>query len=129
MYSYYAIRAARIRVPKSAAMFVTVLQIAQMVVGVYIGITIYGIKSAGQPCQQTWENLYFSFLIYFSYFLLFCNFFYQTYLRRGNRYQKAVKKDIAEHIEEFVKKSNGVAKTNGTQRTPPLTRRRAQKID
>lgn len=81
MYSYYALTSAKIRVPKIGAMFVTVIQILQMIMGVYIGITVYGIKSAGQPCQQTWENLYFSFLIYFSYFLLFCNFFYQVVKR------------------------------------------------
>ena len=70
MYFYYALRAAKVHVPKFCAMFVTIIQILQMVMGVYIGITIYSLKSAGKPCQQTWENLYFSFVIYFSYFLL-----------------------------------------------------------
>lgn len=78
MYFYYALRAAKIHVPKAGAMFVTVIQILQMIMGVYIGITIYGIKSAGRPCQQTWDNLYFSFAIYGSYFILFANFFFQA---------------------------------------------------
>ena len=88
MYSYYAIRALHIRVPKFMAMLVTISQLIQMVVGVYIAITVYGIKSAGKPCQQTWTNLYFSFTIYFSYFLLFCNFFYHAYMKKNNRYEK-----------------------------------------
>uniref|UniRef100_A0A0N5AHR6 Elongation of very long chain fatty acids protein n=1 Tax=Syphacia muris TaxID=451379 RepID=A0A0N5AHR6_9BILA len=81
MYSYYALRSLRFKLPKSAAMMVTVLQILQMIGGVTIGISILRIKLAGRECQQTWNNLYFSFLIYFSYFLLFCNFFYETYLK------------------------------------------------
>uniref|UniRef100_A0A7E4W509 Elongation of very long chain fatty acids protein n=1 Tax=Panagrellus redivivus TaxID=6233 RepID=A0A7E4W509_PANRE len=94
MYSYYAIRALHVRPPKFISMMVTVLQILQMVVGVYIGITIYGIKSADQPCQQTWQNLMFSFTIYFSYFLLFCNFFYHAYVK-SDRSQKGAKKRVA----------------------------------
>ncbi|CAK5080756.1 unnamed protein product [Meloidogyne enterolobii] len=50
------------------------------------------LKSVGIECQNTWTNLYISLLIYLSYFLLFCNFFYQTYLRSGNRYTKIEKK-------------------------------------
>lgn len=86
MYTYYALRAMRVRLPKMAAMMVTILQIMQMVGGVFIGLNISRIKLAGRECQQTWTNLYFSFTIYFSYFLLFCNFFYTTYLKKGNRY-------------------------------------------
>ncbi|VDD89119.1 unnamed protein product [Enterobius vermicularis] len=86
MYSYYALRSLRFRLPKSAAMMVTVLQILQMVGGVSIGISILKIKLAGRECQQTWNNLYFSFLIYFSYFLLFCNFFYEAYLKEVYNY-------------------------------------------
>uniref|UniRef100_A0A0M3I644 Elongation of very long chain fatty acids protein n=1 Tax=Ascaris lumbricoides TaxID=6252 RepID=A0A0M3I644_ASCLU len=89
MYSYYALRAMHVRLPKRAAMMVTVLQILQMVGGVTIGISILRIKMAGRPCQQTWNNLYFSFTIYLSYFLLFCNFFYHAYLKKSNRYEVA----------------------------------------
>lgn len=87
MYSYYALRSLRIRVPKSVAMLITLLQIAQMVAGVLIGVFIYFFKSNGGKCQQTWTNLYFSFTIYFTYFLLFCNFFYHAYLKRNNHYK------------------------------------------
>lgn len=38
MYTYYALRAMRVRLPKMAAMMVTILQIMQMVGGVFIGI-------------------------------------------------------------------------------------------
>ncbi|CAD5220929.1 unnamed protein product [Bursaphelenchus okinawaensis] len=125
MYSYYALRAAQFRVPRLIAMTVTVLQIAQMVMGVYIGYRVFNIKSAGQSCQQTNENLYFSFLIYFSYFCLFCHFFYKAYLRPNNRYAKKVGQngDVKqgngalnkEHGED--KANNGVLKAqNGTKK-------------
>lgn len=86
MYSYYALRAIRYKMPKWAPMMITMLQITQMVVGVYIGLFTYRLKLAGIECQHTWQNLYASFVIYFTYLLLFCNFFYQTYMRPGNRY-------------------------------------------
>ncbi|VDM69667.1 unnamed protein product [Strongylus vulgaris] len=86
MYTYYALRALRLRLPKQIAMVVTVLQISQMIMGIYIGFTVYKVKSAGDQCQQTWENLGLCFAIYFTYFLLFCNFFYHAYLKKNNRY-------------------------------------------
>ena len=85
-YSYYALRSAGVNVPKRGAMFVTYMQISQMVGGVLIAIGVARIKASGGYCQQTWENLYFSFILYFSYFLLFCNFFYHAYLKKNNRY-------------------------------------------
>jgi len=134
MYSYYAIRALKIRVPKSAAMIVTLLQLLQMVMGVYIGIRIYGIKSAGTPCQQTWNNLYFSFSIYFSYFLLFCNFFYHAYLKKDNRYvEKPNAKDKkSSKSKDQKKKSNDTEGSDNsvTEELDPRTtrRRRPQRV-
>ncbi|TMS38109.1 hypothetical protein L596_004905 [Steinernema carpocapsae] len=92
MYSYYSLRALRFRLPKPVAMLVTVLQILQMVVGIVIAVSVVNIKLGGEQCQQTWDNLYYSFAIYFSYFLLFCNFFYHTYLKKNNRYSVAATK-------------------------------------
>ncbi|KAJ1348106.1 Elongation of fatty acids protein [Parelaphostrongylus tenuis] len=71
MYTYYALRAIRLRLPKHIAMMVTILQISQMIMGIAIGITVYKVKRSGEQCQQTWENLGLCFLIYFTYFLLF----------------------------------------------------------
>lgn len=100
MYTYYALRAMRARLPRAAAMMVTVLQILQMVGGVFIGASVFRIKLMGRECQQTWNNLYFSFMIYFSYFLLFCNFFYCAYLKKGNRYKAAAsEKEESQEVE------------------------------
>jgi elongation of very long chain fatty acids protein 6 len=133
MYSYYALRAVHIRVPKPVAMLVTLLQILQMVVGVTIGITIYLLKSDGYACQQTWTNLQFSFAIYFSYFLLFCNFFYHAYLKKNNRYVKCSKANGTK-VEGLPKKANGEAIKVSEQATileepQPSTRRRTRLAD
>jgi len=93
MYTYYTLRAFRVRFPKQIPMVVTTLQLLQMVFGVSIAIHNYRLKSSGGACQQSYENLYFCFTIYFSYFLLFCNFFYHTYLKKNNRYAASKKVD------------------------------------
>ncbi|KAI6239626.1 Elongation of very long chain fatty acids protein [Aphelenchoides fujianensis] len=126
MYSYYAARAAKIHVPKWGAMGITISQILQMVMGVYIGFTIYGLKSAGQPCQQTWENLYFSFAIYGSYLALFVYFFWQTYLRKNNRYARSKPSagDLAAGGDSKpAAEEPAVAKNGG------VTRRKVQRIN
>ncbi|CAJ0959295.1 unnamed protein product, partial [Mesorhabditis belari] len=134
MYTYYALRAAKIHTPKIAAMTITVLQILQMVMGVYIGITVYAIKTAGRECQQTWENIAFCFAIYFSYFLLFCNFFYHAYLKKGNRYAKVKKTDENGNEATATTKQNGHSTIEHEDKSEPIeekriTRRRVQKAD
>jgi elongation of very long chain fatty acids protein 6 len=51
-----------------------------MIIGVCINIMIYQIKGRGEFCQQSYENLQYSSMMYFSYFLLFAHFFYTTYV-------------------------------------------------
>jgi len=106
MYSYYALRSFGWRFPKWIPMSVTCMQLSQMVVGCFIAIEAYRIKINGGFCQQTYENLYFSFGIYFTYFLLFVRFFYDAYLKKGNRYQQHQKK-----LHQNGKLENGHAAT------------------
>lgn len=80
MYTYYTIRALKFRLPKFIPICVTSLQILQMLIGCYIAITTYLIKLQGGECQQTYENLFFSFCIYLTYFWLFAKFFYGAYI-------------------------------------------------
>ncbi|KHJ97829.1 GNS1/SUR4 family protein [Oesophagostomum dentatum] len=132
MYTYYALRALRIRLPKQIAMVVTVLQISQMVMGIYIGFTVYKMKSSGEQCQQTWENLGLCFLIYFTYFLLFCNFFYHAYLKKNNRYTAGTTTSVKEAksvVEQPKEDINANTVTGTTIVTRSTTRRRAQKVD
>ncbi|GMT23477.1 hypothetical protein PFISCL1PPCAC_14774, partial [Pristionchus fissidentatus] len=124
MYSYYAARCLKIRTPKFLAMFITILQISQMVVGVTISVAVYRIKSSGESCQQSWENLLLGSTIYFSYFILFCNFFYHTYLKKSNRYAVLEKKET-EAVDSTKEHQNGVK----SEQKGGTTRRRVQKAE
>uniref|UniRef100_A0A7E4UZS2 Elongation of very long chain fatty acids protein n=1 Tax=Panagrellus redivivus TaxID=6233 RepID=A0A7E4UZS2_PANRE len=83
MYTYFAITSLGIRVPRHIAQCVTIVQIAQMVVGVSIGLSVLVLKNYYKyPCQQTDANLYLSFVIYVSYMILFINFFINAYCQK-----------------------------------------------
>jgi len=103
MYSYYALRSCGWRFPKWIPMSITCMQLAQMVLGCIVNFEVYRTKSSGQFCQQTYENLFFSFAMYFSYFVLFVHFFYEAYLKKGNRFQQHQKK-LKEQGDEGEKK-------------------------
>lgn len=80
MYSYYALRAARYRVPRFIAVIVTTSQILQMVVGCLTFFSIYLWKN-DQDCKSADRHILYGGLMYFSYFVLFCHFFYNSYLK------------------------------------------------
>ena len=82
MYTYYCLRALRYRMPQYVNIIITSMQLTQMIIGVSINIWIYQIKGRGQPCQQSYENLKYSSLMYFTYFVLFAQFFYSTYITK-----------------------------------------------
>jgi len=81
MYTYYFTRAMGYKVHKYAAMFITTIQLLQMVWGTVINVLTIHIKSNSKPsCEASYTNLWSSLFIYFTYFLLFGNFFYRTYI-------------------------------------------------
>jgi len=79
MYSYYAVKALKIPVPKVLAMVITSLQLLQMVFGCGINILAWQYKNNGRDCAVSTNNLYWSFVMYTSYFYLFARFFYLAY--------------------------------------------------
>lgn len=86
MYTYYFFRALRFNVPKPIAMSVTAMQLSQMVVGCYVNAKVYFIlKENTEHCQVSWQNIQWSFFMYFIYFLLFCHFFARAYLFTKNK--------------------------------------------
>nr|XP_002730581.1 PREDICTED: elongation of very long chain fatty acids protein 6-like [Saccoglossus kowalevskii] len=87
MYSYYALRAAGVRVPKPCAMVITALQLSQMFIGVWLCYYVYQVQSQGEECHVSLLQWRLSGLMYLSYFVLFANFFYNTYMkgRQGTR--------------------------------------------
>jgi hypothetical protein len=91
MYSYYAFRALRFQIPKWVNIAITSGQISQMIFGIYVNCVIYMKKSRGEPCGVSDENIRMSFLMYFSYFLLFFKFFYTAYISPPKNKRHAVK--------------------------------------
>jgi len=90
MYTYYACRALKIRIPRPIAMTITALQLSQMFVGVWVQFYIYNVrKDVG--CPTHYYNLRAALLMYGSYWLLFAQFFAKAYIFPSSK--KAVVKD------------------------------------
>jgi elongation of very long chain fatty acids protein 6 len=106
MYSYYAFRALRFNIPKAVSIAITSLQLLQMLVGIFVnlvaGVELFMGRQA--TCRVTPENIYFSFLLYFSFFLLFFHYFRNAYLkkattttRRGSGAGEAKSNDVVDN--------------------------------
>ena len=48
MYTYYALKAMRVRLPKALSIFITSSQIIQMVFGLFITLTVFQYKNNGK---------------------------------------------------------------------------------
>ena len=85
MYGYFALRAARIRVPSFIQQFITILQIVQMIAGCIVNVSAFNYKQDGYSCNTSDMNIKLSLALYASYFILFAHFFYVTYLRKDSK--------------------------------------------
>jgi len=88
MYTYYALKAMGVKLPRTMAMSITSLQLLQMVVGVTVNIYSLVQKANGKGCQSETFNIFLALVMYASYFVLFSNFFNKAYFQK-----KAVKKE------------------------------------
>jgi elongation of very long chain fatty acids protein 6 len=80
MYTYFALRAARVRMPHFFALGITSLQIIQMVVGlVGIGYGLY-VHHSGRYCRITTTSAVLGFLMYSSFFIMFLRLFLKKYI-------------------------------------------------
>lgn len=55
-----------------------------MVVGVYVSVYAWSKKNNDGYCRVTYENIFWSLFMYFSFFLLFSNFFINRYIKPNN---------------------------------------------
>ena len=79
MYSYYALRAAGYYVPSRVALLITILQLSQMFVGIFINVSVYKLNRQGEKCGMSEHYFYVGMCIYGSYALLFLHFFIKRY--------------------------------------------------
>ncbi|XP_040030289.1 very long chain fatty acid elongase 6 [Gasterosteus aculeatus] len=94
MYSYYALRAAGFKVSRKFAMFITLTQITQMLMGCVVNYLVYSWMQQGHECPSHMQNIVWSSLMYLSYFVLFVQFFYEAYFapKSNSRVSAAAKK-------------------------------------
>lgn len=94
MYTYYAFRAMRFKIPRFISQVITVSQIIQMVAGLYVNYTAYTIKreSPSLQCHNTYESILSGSIMYLSYFILFFNFFINAYILKTKKKQQEIKK-------------------------------------
>lgn len=85
MYGYFALRAARVQVPRFLQQLITLLQIIQMVAGCIVNMAAYYYKQKGYSCDTSNSNIVLSLMLYVSYFILFANFFYTAYLTKSSK--------------------------------------------
>jgi len=83
MYSYYAVRALGARPPRPVAMAITGAQILQMLFGTYVTVYALNAKLSSGDCRISLSTVYAGIVMYLSYFVLFANFFVNSYLKRS----------------------------------------------
>ncbi|XP_067130293.1 very long chain fatty acid elongase 6-like [Centruroides vittatus] len=80
MYSYFALKSVGFKIPSLISMAITIIQLLQMVTFCAVSTWAYISKSSGYDCQISEGILTFAFCLALSYFFLFANFFYKTYI-------------------------------------------------
>jgi elongation of very long chain fatty acids protein 6 len=83
MYFYYMLMALGAR--PSWGLAVTLLQIAQMVIGILMNSFVLLYIARGLECAVDRWTLFYSMVVYLSYFGLFVQFFVGRYTSRGHR--------------------------------------------
>ena len=85
MYTYYALRAADVKISSRIALLITSGQILQMILGLttcIIGLIKY---SKGDYCDMSLGVSLSGLMLYSSFAYLFCDFFYKAYFVRGKK--------------------------------------------
>lgn len=88
MYSYYALRALKYRIPRPIAMSITTLQILQMILGFYVCYYALSAKLSNSYCEIPMRTATFGFLMYIAFFYMFADFFLRAYAQNLYRTQK-----------------------------------------
>merc|ERR550537_987277 len=86
MYGYFAATQTSIRKKVFPyAMYITLLQIVQMLVGMWITIKAVLFQIDGKECSVNKTNSVLGLTMYFSYFVLFAELFIANYLRKQKK--------------------------------------------
>lgn len=93
MYAYYGgMGVAKLRpYVKKYAIYITFLQLAQMVVGIFVTVRAVMFQADGQDCRVNKTNSCLGLAMYASYFVLFFVFFFDNYVKEGGRKKRKQK--------------------------------------
>ena len=81
MYTYYVVKSTGMRIPSKVARVITMMQLVQFMVGLIVTlIASYIYMVQANHCNITTENAVMGIVIYFSYLILFGNFFFRRYM-------------------------------------------------
>lgn len=89
MYAYFGLTQcgpAGKRFAKRFSMLITLMQLAQMVVGIAVTVASLAYQARGQTCYVPIVNSFLGLLMYASYFVLFFVLFCNLYLRKKDRH-------------------------------------------
>uniref|UniRef100_A0A915HLT7 Elongation of very long chain fatty acids protein n=1 Tax=Romanomermis culicivorax TaxID=13658 RepID=A0A915HLT7_ROMCU len=114
MYTYYAMKSARWQCPKFLAPFITTMQIAQFLVGSFFCLHVLYVDhfstnriDAPPSCQSPLTPTLVAVAIYFTYFILFGRFFYESYIDKTSSKNKLIDRPVQ------ICSENGNGVTNG----------------
>lgn len=113
MYTYYAFRAAKVKIPRFIALIVTTFQILQMVLGLTTFYFIFLWRNDAD-CKTTTDHLWYGGVMYLSYLILFCHFFYVAYIkprvtREDSKKLKEKEDTVSTYNSDAKKSRNGSA--------------------
>uniref|UniRef100_T1L0G4 Elongation of very long chain fatty acids protein n=1 Tax=Tetranychus urticae TaxID=32264 RepID=T1L0G4_TETUR len=83
MYTYFALAAYGVKIPKPVALFVTIIQILQMLIGCAVSNFLIYARITGISCKMDLIHDICVNLTYISYAILFIHMFYSKYLKKA----------------------------------------------
>jgi len=108
MYTYFALTATKYRkVVAPYAIFITLFQLLQMVVGMWVTMQAVMWQASGEECSVNKTNSVLGLAMYFSYFVLFAELFVNNYLRKKKQASDAVKSKDTSPVKQKCSPPSG----------------------
>lgn len=85
MYTYYALAALKVKMPRFIAMSITSLQLLQMIIGSFVCYSAIYRKWQGFPCEFSDNAVIVALSVYLSYVILFARLFYNSYIAKSDK--------------------------------------------
>merc|ERR1719229_1649539 len=105
MYGYFAIMSTKYRkMVTPYAIFITLAQLAQMLVGMFVTIKAVMYQNAGLECHVNKTNSVLGLAMYASYFVLFFKLFIENYVTQTRKRGLPKQKTLAEVTRSVSRK-------------------------